>query len=386
MLQKSFTNKFLKTLNNVDYGRVSVTMPDGKRDDFQGKHDGTHAKMTINDWRAIPAFAARGDIGLAESYRDGLWDTDDLTKLFLVGLENQRTFDGYIYGNVLSQIKSRFLYLLSRNTLRGSKKNIHAHYDLGNAFYQLWLDATMSYSSALFLNPDDTLEQAQNHKYDRILSRFDKKSDKLLEIGCGWGGFAMRAADTSDFDITGITISDAQYDYATDRLGNKAKIVRQDYRDTQGQYDGIISIEMFEAVGEEFWGTYFNKIKSLLSPTGKAIIQTITIDDKYFERYRKTGDMIRSFIFPGGMLPSPSRFCAEAQKAGLRVTDSFGFGQDYARTLTQWLNQFDANISQVKKLGFDESFIRIWRFYLCYCTASFRAGRTDVMQFELGHI
>ena len=243
----------------------------------------------------------------------------------------------------------------------------------------------MSYSSALFRHDGESLEQAQYRKYDRMLERLGTNSGSLLEVGCGWGGLAERAITQNDFDVKGITLSEEQHAYAQQRLGDDATIALEDYRSQDGKYDHIISIEMFEAVGEKFWPVYFNKLQSLLKHKGKAVIQTITIGEPFFERYRRGGDMLRSFIFPGGMLPSPTRFAEEASRAGLRVTDQFAFGKDYALTLKHWLKRFEESLPQIRLLGFDESFIRVWRFYLAVCIAGFASGRTDVMQMELQH-
>jgi cyclopropane-fatty-acyl-phospholipid synthase len=384
MLKQQITKHFLNSFHQVYFGSISITMPDGTRQDFSGKENGPKADLVINDSRAISHFIKRGDIGFAESYRDGWWDSKDLTSLFLFGLKNEEVFDRYIYGSFLARIASRFIYLFNRNTINGSKKNIHAHYDLGNDFYQLWLDPSMTYSSAIFADESQDLTSAQHQKYDRIIERLNS-SGTLLEIGCGWGGFAERALIKRDYSIKGITISKEQYEYANNRLKGDAVISIEDYRVQKGKYDQIVSIEMFEAVGEQFWSTYFSQIKSLLSVKGKALIQTILIKDKYFERYRKGGDPIRTFIFPGGMLPSPERFVQESNKVGLAVTDEFAFGKDYALTLTHWLNSFEQKLESVKALGFDDKFIRMWRFYLTCCIASFTSGRTDVMQMELQH-
>jgi cyclopropane-fatty-acyl-phospholipid synthase len=384
MLKQQITKHFLNSFHHVYFGSISITMPDGTRQDFSGKENGPKADLVINDSRAISHFIKRGDIGFAESYRDGWWDSKDLTSLFLFGLKNEEVFDRYIYGSFLARIASRFIYLFNRNTINGSKKNIHAHYDLGNDFYQLWLDPSMTYSSAIFADESQDLTSAQHQKYDRIIERLNS-SGTLLEIGCGWGGFAERALIKRDYSIKGITISKEQYEYANNRLKGDAVISIEDYRVQKGKYDQIVSIEMFEAVGEQFWSTYFSQIKSLLSVKGKALIQTILIKDKYFERYRKGGDPIRTFIFPGGMLPSPERFVQESNKVGLAVTDEFAFGKDYALTLTHWLNSFEQKLESVKALGFDDKFIRMWRFYLTCCIASFTSGRTDVMQMELQH-
>jgi cyclopropane-fatty-acyl-phospholipid synthase len=363
-----------------------VTTPDGTTYRFEGGVEkAPKADFNIHNLKVMSNLVAKGDIGFAESYRDGDFQTSNLANLLTIALKNSDVFDEYLYGNFFSSVAMQILYYFRANTLRGSKRNIHAHYDLGNDFYALWLDSTMSYSAALFNNRSETLEYAQLNKYDRIIERLEKDSGSLLEVGCGWGGFAERAIDRGDYGIKGITISNQQYDFANDRLQGKAEVVLEDYRKQSGKYDNIVSIEMFEAVGEKYWPVYFSKMKSLLSQKGKAVVQTITIEEPYFARYRKTGDMVRSFIFPGGMLPSVSRFKEEAKRAGLQVVDNFAFGKDYATTLKHWLVSFEDNIDRVKTLGFDERFIRIWRFYLAACIASFSAQRTNVIQAELCH-
>ena len=383
MLQKVVINKFLNTLECIYFGSLMVEMPDGVKRYFQGKQPGVNAKLVICDWRAIPSLSAKGDVGFAEAYRDGWLDTDNLTNLLILVLENISVLEGYIYGGLFFKLSSQLLYFFRLNTMRGSKRNIHAHYDIGNDFYSLWLDSSMTYSSGIFHSPEDSLEQAQYNKYDRILQRLDIKSGRLLEIGCGWGGFVEHALNKVDLSIKGITISDHQYKFAHHKLNNKAEIVQEDYRNQTGKYDYIVSIEMFEAVGERFWREYFAKVKSLIHSKSKAIIQTISIDNPYFDRYRKTGDMIRTFVFPGGMLPSPSRFKQEAETVGLRVTDEFSFGQDYSKTLMHWLLSFEKRLPEIKTLNFDERFIRIWRFYLSICIAGFLTKRLDVTQFEM---
>lgn len=384
MIEKTITMQFLKSLEQLEFGAMHVTTPDGKQYSFYGKQPGEHASLYLHDWRVIRQFASKGDAGFADSYRAGWWDSDDLAKLFAVGLQNEKALNHYIYGSLLGRIVSRISYWFTRNTINGSKKNIHAHYDLGNDFYTLWLDETMTYSAALFESSNQPLASAQHNKYDRILSRLTR-SGNLLEIGCGWGGFAERALRTHDYDIKGLTISQAQHDYAQNRVGEDATIALEDYRSQQGKYNNIVSIEMFEAVGEKYWPTYFGKLQELLASKGKAVIQTITIKDEYFDSYRRGGDMIRTYIFPGGMLPSPTRFEQEANKAGLRMTDSYCFGKDYALTLQHWLHNFETKLADIKTLGFDHTFIRMWRFYLTCCIASFTVGRTDVMQVELQH-
>lgn len=386
MFADKIADQFLKTLDGIEYGSLRLVMPDGKVRVFSGKAPGPQTDLQVHDWSVIAGLAAKGDIAMAADYQSGLWETANLPELLTLALQNEETISPYIFGTTMGRLKAQLAYLLNSNTLKGSRRNIRAHYDLGNAFYKLWLDPSMTYSSALFVTPQESLEQAQYHKYDRILDVLDGQSGRILEIGCGWGGFAERATSRSgDFEVKGITLSTEQHEYAQQRLGNKADIVLQDYRHQQGLFDYIVSIEMFEAVGEKYWPTYFDQVKSLLSRKGKAVVQTITIRDNLFEKYRKSGDAIRSFIFPGGMLPSPQRFKQAAETAGLKAENQFDFGLDYAETLRRWLHNFDKAIPQVKAMGFDDSFIRLWRFYLAYCIAGFRAGRINVMQIELSH-
>lgn len=384
MFYRQMSDRFFSALDHIEHGAITIIKPDGQRQVFQGAKPGAKAHLVINDWRMISAVVRHGDVALAETYREGWWDSSDPTQLFLFSLQNQSALDAYFYGSAFGRFTARIAYFFSRNTLSGSKKNIHAHYDLGNDFYALWLDPSMTYSSAIFTNESENLQDAQTRKYDRMIELL-RPSGSLLEIGCGWGGFAERALQRGDYRIKGLTISKAQHEFASNRVSKNAVIALEDYRHQEGLYDQIVSIEMFEAVGEKFWPVYFSKLKSLLAHKGKAMVQTITIADAFFERYRVGGDAIRTFIFPGGMLPSPARFIAESEKSGLRITNEFAFGQSYATTLTHWLDNFDAKIKEVKLMGFDEKFIRMWRFYLSCCIAAFRHGRTDVIQWELQH-
>ena len=323
MLHKTIAFRFFKALEKIEKGSIMIVAPDNKVYEFSGPQPGQNIRIHIYDWRTFTSFVVKADIGLTESYIKGWWDTNSIENLFLFVFENEQALQHYINGRTLAHLLSRMMYLFSRNTVAGSSKNIHAHYDLGNKFYELWLDGTMSYSSALGVKENAPLEKAQHKKYDRLLSLLDNPKGPLLEIGCGWGGFAERAVTTTDAHVKGITISPAQYSYAKNRLNGAAHISLEDYRHQQGKYDHIVSIEMFEAVGEAFWQTYFQKLKSLLTSNGTAVIQTITVDEKCFELYRKSGDMIRTFIFPGGMLPSQTRFIQEAQKAGLNAGSTF---------------------------------------------------------------
>jgi cyclopropane-fatty-acyl-phospholipid synthase len=386
MINKTASEQLLKRLEQLSWGTLTLTTPDGKVRTFTGQECvDHHAHLVVHDWSVITHLIRKGDIGFADDYRSGKWDTDDINKLVQLGLNNQMAMQDIVAGNKLYNMLSSLFYLFRLNTIKGSKKNIHAHYDLGNAFYQLWLDPSMTYSSALFKTEQDSLTQAQHHKYDRMLDCMQTQSGRLLEVGCGWGGLAERAINRGDYEIKGITLSEEQHNFAQARLGNNVHIALEDYRHQTGIYDRILSIEMFEAVGERFWPVYFQKLKSLLAKNGKAVVQTITINEKDFPAYRRGGDFIRSFIFPGGMLPSVSRFKQEAEKAGLKTHTPFMFGQDYARTLETWLTNFDQQKQAITALGFDDGFIRLWRFYLATCAAGFRVNKTDVMQMEMSH-
>jgi len=386
MMNKIAAEQLLKRLNQLSWGTLTLTTPDDIARTFVGKDKPEHhAHLHVYDWSVFSNLMLKGDIGFADDYRAGKWDSADLNQLVQLGLKNQTAMNNMLAGNKLFSMIAALLYLLKSNTIKGSKKNIHAHYDLGNAFYQLWLDPSMTYSSALFKSEHDTLTQAQHHKYDRMLDCMETHSGRLLEVGCGWGGLAERAVSRGDFDIKGITLSEEQHVFAQARLGKDVHIALEDYRHQTGLYDRIVSIEMFEAVGEQFWPIYFQKLKSLLAKNGKAMVQTITINEQDFPSYRRGSDFIRSFIFPGGMLPSVSRFKYEAQKVGLKAHTPFMFGHDYARTLETWLSSFDQQKQKIVDLGFDEGFMRLWRFYLAACAAGFSVNKTDVMQIELSH-
>ncbi len=386
MLKKIAANRFLKSLEKIEKGSIRVTSPEGTLYEFHGQTAGAAAHIQLHDWQVPARLAMKGNVAFAEDYAHGLWESHDLEQLSVFGLQNKEILKSYILGNGVGRIGDFFSYLGRRNSLDGSRKNIPAHYDLGNEFYKLWLDPGMTYSSALFAE-GDTLDQAQDRKYDRMIDGLGSLSGSVLEIGCGWGGFADRALDRGDYTIKGITLSHEQKSWAENRLGGKtaAAVKLEDYRHQEGQYDHIVSIEMFEAVGMEYWHTYFSKVADLLKKGGRAMIQTITIKDDDFHEYKNATDFIRSHIFPGGMLPSLENFKHYAHKSGLKVTDVFGFGHDYAHTLRHWLNNFDAKKDAVQAMGFDENFMRMWRFYLAGCAAGFATGQTDVMQIRLAH-
>lgn len=372
-------------LEHVVYGSLTMITPDGAQFEYRGDQPGPVATLTLHRWRMLTRFMLSGDVGLAESYRDKDWDSDCLQSVFCFALENWQALEPWIQGRWPSRVMSQIVYWFQQNSLRGSRRNIQAHYDLSNDFYALWLDESMTYSAGIFEHPEEDLTDAQHRKYDRILDQLSGAQGSMLEIGCGWGGLAERAQMRGDFQITGLTLSEAQHRYAQHRLGHQAQVQLRDYRHQTGTFDHIVSIEMFEAVGEKYWPTYFNQIKALLRQGGRAVIQTITIDDARFDMYRRSADMVRSFIFPGGLLPSISRFNQAAMESGLRVRDHFTFGQDYAKTMDHWLKRFDQQIDAIRALGFDEAFIRLWRFYLAVCYAGFKTKRTDVMQVVLAH-
>lgn len=376
-------------LENCEYGSLNLRSPNGERLFFKGNKSGAEADIYIKDWTFLNHSLTHGDIGFAETYMNGLWDTTDLPALLIYFAQNLNAIGNLANGKKIFQLFLSLTKIKNINSKRGSKKNIYKHYDLGNDFYQLWLDPSMTYSSAIFNNEQKELEKAQSDKYNRILNQIPKHANNLLEIGCGWGGFSQIAGQ-SQLKVDAITISKAQHDYALNRmkstgLSNNVDIRIQDYRDVQNKYDAIVSIEMFEAVGREYWANYFKVLKDSLAKTGRAIVQTITIDDSIFDAYIKRTDFIQKHIFPGGLLPSKSTFNSLAQKFGLCVVDQYAFGQCYANTLSQWLKNFDDVYTNVRSLGFDDVFIRKWRFYLAYCIAGFRIDRTDVVQFTLQH-
>ena len=370
-------------LENLQGGLLEIRLPDGSTSLFgDGEHGVT---LHVHDETMFSRVLARGDIGLAEAYLDGLWETPDLTALLTLLANNRAVLKKALYGSWRQLLAARVRHWLNRNNRAGSRRNIMAHYDLGNDFYRLWLDPTMSYSAAIYRDGQaDSLASAQHAKYQRILQRLQAKpGERVLEIGCGWGGFAELAVQ-SGLQLTGLTLSPAQLDWAKQRVP-QADLRLQDYRDTAEQFDQVVSIEMFEAVGERWWPSYFQTVAKALKPGGKAVIQSITIGDDLFPAYRKGTDFIQQDIFPGGMLPSRSAFRRAAAKAGLVVQQEYAFGLDYARTLAEWRHAFETNWPQIQQLGFDETFRRLWRLYLCYCEAGFKAGNIDVVQFELAH-
>jgi cyclopropane-fatty-acyl-phospholipid synthase len=390
----------LKLLLKLRCDALTVQFPDGSMHRF-GVHDphALHATLMLKNWHVFSASLKSGDIGFAETYIAGDWSTPSLTDLIKVFISNRAVIEDAIYGTWAGRLLFRLKHLLNRNSKTNSKKNIHAHYDLGNAFYELWLDDTKNYSSALFEgdidhSSYDGMVQAQHAKVRRALKMADVQAgDRVLEIGCGWGALAEKATTEFKASVVGVTLSTEQLAYAQarmERLGATAQadLRLQDYRDigvstNDAPFDAIVSIEMVEAVGQAYWPTYFKTIHRLLKPNGKVCIQSIVIDDALFDRYIGSTDFIQQYIFPGGCLPCPREFKRQAVLAGFKVIDEFAFGVDYAHTLRLWRDKFLTEKYKILALGFDERFVRIWEFYLAYCEAAFAKKNTDVVQFTL---
>ena len=392
---RSSADSFLGLLARLRSGYLVLTLPNKEVREFGNRTDLLHAEIQILDWSVFRQVLSHGDIGFAESYIRGEWNTPDLKAVLELAIRNRTILEKAIYGSWIGSLAYRLKHWFRDNSKSGSRKNIHAHYDLGNAFYTLWLDPTMSYSSAWFSEGDkQSLIDAQRAKIKRILESIHAKAgDQLLEIGCGWGGF-MEEALRNGNHITGLTLSTEQKSFSESRLQNissevdsskKFEVRLQDYRDCLERFDGIASIEMFEAVGENHWGEYFQTIAKRLKAGGRACIQTIVIAEDLFERYRHSTDFIQQYVFPGGMLPSPSKFKAAAASAGLEVEAEFAFGVDYAKTLCLWRDSFNQKVEEIYRLGFDEAFIRLWNFYLMYCAAGFSEKNIDVVQYTLKH-
>ena len=380
--------RVLALLQHLRHGSLDLQTPGGELLHF-GDRQEPRASIRIVDWAVCAEALRSGDVGFAESYVNGQWTSPDLRALLELLIRNRTALESVFYGGFWGGLMHRLRHLLRRNTRAGSRKNIHAHYDLGNAFYRLWLDPTMNYSSAWFAGaPGGDLVAAQQAKMRRALAEAGVGAgSRVLEIGCGWGAVAEVAARDFDAQLTGVTLSTEQLAWAQERLQNadlSADLRLQDYRDiADAPFDAVVSIEMFEAVGREYWDGYFRTVAAKLKPGGRACIQSITIRDDLFDRYVRSTDFIQQYIFPGGLLPSPSQFRAHAQAAGLRVVNELAFGADYAETLRHWREAFLRQDGPVRELGFDTRFTRLWEFYLAYCEAAFTAGNTDVMQFTL---
>ena len=387
-LPRYFTRVF-DLVGKLNSGRVDFVLPDGRRFRAEGSKPGPVAEVTINNPDVFARLVREGDLGFCDAYLDGWWTTPDLQAFMdFIHADNDDMYDGFP-GMALVRAWEKARFWFQSNTKRQALKNISYHYDLGNDFYSLWLDDTMTYSSALFNTSQESLEKAQIAKYASMVDQMGvKPGDHVLEIGCGWGGFAEYAAKERGLKVTGLTISKEQLEYAQNRIKNKGlsdkvNFKLQDYRDETGVYDGVASIEMFEAVGEKYWPVYFDKIKQCLKPGKQATLQIITIQDARWEVYRKSVDFIQKYIFPGGMLPSPSVLRKEVHRAGLSVQHSIEFGKSYSQTLRRWFEVFNNKWDNISAMGFDDRFRRMWNFYLTSCAATFESGNCDVTQITL---
>ena len=386
----SLAGKWLFRLaSGIRTGTLTLTLPNGEMKTFTGTVPGPAADFVIHSWRAVRRLFTGGDIGFAEGYIDADWSTSDLNELLELIARNAEAIEFKVEGTRFRRIIDRVYHMLRANTRRGSRRNIQAHYDLGNAFYREWLDPTMTYSSGIYDCPNDPLERAQLRKYRRMAEMIGAKPGQhILEIGCGWGGFSAYLAEKHGCRVTGITLSNAQHDFATEQiarkgLGGRVDIRIEDYRDVAGKYDGIASIEMFEAVGENNWPHFFAGLRNRLADHGRAALQVITIHENRFDSYRIKADFIQRYVFPGGMLPSVEAFRENARQSGLDLKDAFFFGQSYAQTLGEWQCRFTGAWPEIRRHGFDERFRRLWEYYLAYCRAGFRSGAIDVGQFVL---
>ncbi len=379
----------LKAAGHLARGQLTVTLPNGETLIFTGAAAGKEAEITIIDYHFAWSITLNGHLGAAESFLRGDWESPDVERVLELFAENREVFTSVMNGLSFQRLTERIAHGFRKNNRAGSKKNIHFHYDLGNSFYKRWLDPTMTCASARFDSPHQDLSAAQMNKYRPLAHNMDLKPDSnLLEIGCGWGGFAEYAASEIGCKVTALTISNEQLAFARERIASKGLSDRvevrfQDYRDVTEKFDRIASIEMFEAVGEQYWPAYFSKVRDCLSPGGLAGLQIITIDDRSFESYRKGVDFIQRYVFPGGMLPSPSALKRQVSQAGLSWKTNVEFGLDYAETLARWRDRFQSAWPEIREMGFDERFRRLWDFYLAYCEAGFRTGNVDVTQLTL---
>ncbi len=385
--QQPFEIVSQKFLSKIKYGELSVKFPSGSIKKFKGNNSDIKADLTINNYKFITKILKRKSVGFAESYMDGDFSSSNLTNLLLLAFRNENYFLENLKSNIFFNIYSKFKHFLNENTISQSKKNIEYHYDLGNKFYNKWLDKSMTYSSAYFEKENENLFDAQLNKYHKIAKALNlNESSKVLEIGCGWGGFSTYAAKNFKSKIDAITISKAQFEYASNKvqkegLGEKVSIKFKDYRDIENQYSNIASIEMFEAVGKKYWEKYFDIVRNSLVNSGKAVLQIITIDEKRSFNYQNQPDFIQQYIFPGGMLPTKKELSEINHKVGLDFKETNSFGLSYAKTLNMWNNQFQNSWQDLVKLGFNQRFKRMWEFYLAYCETGFISKSTDVSHF-----
>ena len=371
--------------SRLQQGCLTITTPSGMRVANPGAGPGPDAELTLHRWRALRRLLFGGDLGLAEAYLDGDWDSPDLAALIELAALNAPVTEPQFEGSLVSRFLRRLAHARHANTKPRARKNIEAHYDLGNDFYRRWLDDGMTYSSALFRKPGMTLEDGQRAKQDRVIEMLGLgQGARVLEIGCGWGGLAEALVQRAGAHVTGVTLSPAQVQYAQSRLaGQHAEIRLQDYRDLQGSFDAVVSIEMLEAVGAAYWPDYFARLHSILKPGARAVLQVISIAEDRFETYLRRPDFIQQHIFPGGMLPTVEIMRREIAGAGLKLVSLESFGQSYATTLAEWHRRFEEAWHELHSQGFDERFRRKWRYYLQYCEGGFRAGAIDVGLYTL---
>lgn len=391
MAQASWTAKFfIQVLKNAKHGTIKITFPDGKTNTF-GEGE-LKASLILKNWATIDQLVNKGDLGLAEAIIEDNIEVDDAAALIEWACRNDQSLGQALHGTLMGTLLYQLKRVLTRNSKKQAKKNIVAHYDLGNDFYKLWLDPTMSYSSAIFNNPQESLQQAQLNKYDRMIDMLSiKSSDHILEIGCGWGGFFSRAVERTGCNVTAVMNSPSQAQHNREMIKAKGmsgnvSLQEIDYRDIKGSFDKVVSIEMIEAVGEKYWDNYFQKVSASIKGKGSAIIQGITIHDDLFYSYRQKTDFIQNYIFPGGMLLANSIFDRKSKENGMQLTNQFEFGISYADTLKLWRQRFYQAESKVREMGFDDRFMRMWNLYLCYCEGAFRAGRINVGQYLIERV
>ena len=381
------TRMFLQILRKAKHGTIDLSLPDGRKEKFGEGFP--IIQVNVIKWSAIDLLFAKGDIGLARAIIDGDMVVNDVAALVEWACRNDQDLGRTLRGSWYGIWAARIRHFLNRNDRQGAKKNIQAHYDLGNEFYRLWLDPSLTYSSAIFQNPQQTLHEAQMAKYDRIIDRLEiKASDHVLEIGCGWGGFFSRAVERTGCQVTAVMNSAEQGRFNREQIFGKkmqahVDLLQRDYRDIEGKFDKVVSIEMIEAVGEKYWGEFFGKVGASLKHQGAALIQGITIREDLFYSYRKSTDFIQQHVFPGGMLLTHQVFDQRSREPGMQLADSFDFALSYAAALGKWRENFNNSLTDVRGMGFDEKFIRLWNLYLSYCEGAFRSGRISVGQFLL---
>ncbi|RUL99329.1 SAM-dependent methyltransferase [Rhizobium chutanense] len=387
-----FGGRLLKSLmKDLVYGRLTIVLPNGVTVEKRGPKPGPEATVLIRRWRMLCRLVTSGEIGAAEGFIQEDWTTPDLTAVIRLAARNANSLTAALSGNFVMRLLNRIRHVRNANTKRGSRRNIEAHYDLGNEFYRQWLDRSMLYSSALFNDETPTLEAAQKNRLDHIREKLQLSGgERILEVGCGWGSFALDLITSSNAHVVGITLSPSQLNWANDLIatvdqGSQVELRLQDYREVYGQFDRIVSIEMFEAVGEAYWQEYFAMVKRCMKPGGRTLLQIISIEESRFDTYRVNTDFIQKYIFPGGFLPSDKALQGAIEAAGLKLSEVEHFGQSYARTLREWRSRFHANWPAIACQGFDETFMRLWHYYLCYCEAGFEEESINVGLYTIEH-